>query len=177
VLPDSSTVIWLTDLSPGSAVLATGFGKTCALSALSALSRFLWWYGVFHPRPESGRAAPSGCGLIGGQALGSQLFKCHVDAFTADVAVKESSDFFSGQAFQGFVKSPADTIQNSVARGGVEDQGSAGRAVIPYGKCSLEMGRFDDRAAVKSRVDGTQAEDLGFGPAGGGTVEAGTGLA
>jgi hypothetical protein len=153
------------------------FGKTCELSELCGLSRFLCRFGVVYPRPESGGPASSGRALVGDQALGSQLFECHVDAFTTNVAMKESSDFFSGQALRGFIESQADTIQNSVSRGGVKDQGGAGRAVIPYGKGSLEMGRLDDRAAVKGRVDGTQAENLGFGAAGGSAEEAGAGLA
>ena len=91
--------------------------------------------------------------------------------------MKESPDFFSGQAFRGCIESQADTIQNRVSRGGMKDQGGAGGAVIPYGKGSLEMGQRNDRAAVKGRVDGTQAENLGFGTAGGGAVEPWTGIA
>lgn len=105
------------------------------------------------------------------------MFKRRVDAVTTDVTVKKGSDFFSAQTFRGFIEGPSDAIQNGVAGGGVKDQRGASGAVVPDGERSLEMRQFDDRAAVESSVDGTQAKDLGFGAAGRGAEEAGTRLA
>jgi len=39
------------------------------------------------------------------------------------------------------------------------------------------MGQGDDGAAIESSIDGAEAQDLGFGPAGGGAIKARTGLA
>jgi hypothetical protein len=39
------------------------------------------------------------------------------------------------------------------------------------------VGQADDGAAVESRVNGAEAQDLGFGAAGGGTAQAGPELA
>ena len=39
------------------------------------------------------------------------------------------------------------------------------------------MGQADDGAGVESGVDGAEAQDLGFGAAGGGTAQAGPELA
>ena len=44
------------------------------------------------------------------------------------------------------------------------------RAVIPDGHWGVKMGGFDEGAAIEGGVDGTEAENLGFGTAGGGAV-------
>ncbi len=51
------------------------------------------------------------------------------------------------------------------AGSGVEEEAGAGLAVIPYRQGGLEMGGFDEGAAIESGVDGTEAQNLGFGAA------------
>jgi len=60
---------------------------------------------------------------------------------------------------------------------GVEEETGAGLTIFPYGQGCLEMGGFDEGAAIECGVDGTEAENLGFGTAGGGSVQAGAALA
>ncbi len=43
-------------------------------------------------------------------------------------------------------------------------------AVVPHGQGGVEMGDFDLGAAIEGGVEGAEAEDLGFGAAGGGAV-------
>ncbi len=49
--------------------------------------------------------------------------------------------------------------------------------VIPHGQSGLEMGGFDEGVAIESGVDGTEAQNLRFGAAGGGFVHVRTALA
>jgi hypothetical protein len=73
-------------------------------------------------------------------AEGCKLFERGVDAVTADMAVKEGTDLFSGQSVGGGVESLADTVGGGIAGAGAEEKGSARSAVVPYGKGSLEGG-------------------------------------
>ena len=50
-------------------------------------------------------------------------------------------------------------------------------AVVPHGESGLQMRQRDGGAAVENSVDGAEAQNLSFGPAGSGAVEAGTDLA
>jgi hypothetical protein len=63
--------------------------------------------------------------LVGDQALSSKFFEREVNALAADMAVKESPDLFSGQAFLGFVQSLANAVDNGVAGSGAEEHGGA----------------------------------------------------
>ena len=56
------------------------------------------------------------------------------------------------------------------AGSGVEEEVGAGLTVIPYGQGGLEMDGFDAGAAIESGVDGAEAQNLGFGPTGGGAI-------
>ena len=46
----------------------------------------------------------------------------------------------------------------------------AGLTVVPHGQGGVEMGGFDLPTAIKGGVEGAEAENLGFGAAGGGAA-------
>jgi hypothetical protein len=54
--------------------------------------------------------------------------------------------------------------------GAVSRRGGHRAAVIPHGQSGLKMAGFDGQAAIEGSVDGTEAQNLSFGPAGGGAV-------
>ena len=95
----------------------------------------------------------------------------------ADVAVEEVPDLFSGEAVGRSLQSLVDAIGNGVSDAAAEEGGGGGGTVVPEGKGSLEVGQLDDRAAVESSVEGTEAQHLCFGTAGGCAVETRTVLA
>jgi len=66
-----------------------------------------------------------------------------------------------------------DAVSSVVSGGGAEEEWGAGGAVIPYGERRLEMRQGDDGAAIEGSIDGAEAQDLGFGAAGGGASRLG----
>ena len=106
------------------------------------------------------------------------MFECGFDATAAETAVEEGTYLLSGQeAFAGGVDGFEDTVGGVVAGGCAEEQGGACGAVVPHGEGSLKVRQPDDGAAVEKSVYGAEAQNLGFGPTGGGAVEARTDLA
>jgi hypothetical protein len=105
------------------------------------------------------------------------MFEGGVDMVAAEMAMEESTDLFSGQSVGGGVEGLTDTVGSGVTGAGAEEEGGTRRAVLPYFEGGVEMGRLDDGTAVESCVDGAEAQNLGFGAAGGCAVEARTGLA
>ena len=92
--------------------------------------------------------------------------------------MEESSYLHSGQeAVGGSIDCFEDTVGGVVAGGCAEEEGGACGAIVPYGEGSLKVRQPDYRAAVEDRVNGAEAQNLGFGPTGGCAVEAGTSLA
>ena len=108
---------------------------------------------------------------------GNELFEGSVDAVAVDVAMKETPDLMLRQSAVGGLDGFADTVGDGVPGGHAEEVGGTGVAVIPHGEGSLEMGQADDGGGVESGVDGAEAQDLGFGAAGGGAAQARTELA
>jgi hypothetical protein len=100
-----------------------------------------------------------------------------VDALPADMAVNEGTDLAFGQPFRVRVEGFADAPGSGVDGSGVEEEACTGLAVIPDGHCGVEMGGFDEGAAIEGSVDGAEAENLRFGTAGGGAVHVRTALA
>src|ERR1700722_14469835 len=68
-------------------------------------------------------------------------------------------------------------VGDVVAGGCAEEEGGASGAVVPYGEGSLEVSQPDDGSAVENSVDGAEAENLSFGPTGGGAILARVDLA
>ena len=93
------------------------------------------------------------------------------------MAVEEGADLTFGQAFRGGVEGFADAPGGGIDGGDVEEETGAGLAVIPHGQGGVEMGGVDDGAAIEGGVDGAEAENLGFGAAGGCAVHVRTALA
>ena len=93
------------------------------------------------------------------------------------MAVEEIADLFSGEAVVCSLKSLADAIGNGVSDAVTEEGGGGIGTVVPQGEGRLKVGQADDGAAVKSGVEGAEAQYLGFGATGGGAVEAGAVLA
>ena len=106
-----------------------------------------------------------------------ELFEGGFYAAAAEMAVEESTDLLSGQAAAGCVDGFQDTVGGVVTGGCAEEEGGACGAVVPHGEGSLKVRQPDDGAAVENRVYGAEAQNLGFGPTGGGAVEARTDLA
>jgi hypothetical protein len=140
------------------AACVVGFGaicqKKCAKSAKSAIRVLLFGHQLlciglrclvfFLPRPGGGR--PEGGGAAsGGFAVADdcvdhhQLFEGGIDTVAVNVAMEKTPDLIFGQSFGGCLESLANTVGNRVTGGIAEEKGSAGGAVIPYGKGSLEM--------------------------------------
>ena len=100
-----------------------------------------------------------------------ELLECGLDAAAADTAVEESTYLLSGQeAIGGRVDGFEDTVGGVVTGGCAEKEGGACGAVVPYGEGSLEVSQPDDGSAVENSVDGAEAENLSFGPTGGGAI-------
>ncbi len=76
------------------------------------------------------------------------------------------------RGFDGF----ADAVGDGVSGGEAEEAGGAFVAVLPDGHGCIEVGQADEITRVESGVESAEAEDLGLGAAGGGSVEAGAGL-
>jgi hypothetical protein len=115
--------------------------------------------------------------MMGERAEGRELFECSLDLVAANVAVKETPDLFPGQSIFRLLDGKLDAIGGDVSGGGAEEDRGSGGTVLPYSEGGLEMRHGDDGAAIKGSVDGTETQDLGFGPAGGGSEETRTGLA
>jgi hypothetical protein len=107
-----------------------------------------------------------------------ELFECGFDAAAAETAVEESTYLLSGQAaVSGRVDGFEYAVGGGVAGGSAEEEGGACGAIVPHGEGGLQVRQPDDGAAVEKSVYGAEAQNLGFGPTGGGTVEARTSLA
>jgi hypothetical protein len=105
------------------------------------------------------------------------LFEGELDALFAYVVVKDASDLRLAQALRVHIKSLADAAGRGVDGSRVEEETGAGAAVIPYSQGGMEMAKFDHRTAVESGIEGTEAQDLGLGTAGGGSVYIGAAMA
>ena len=90
------------------------------------------------------------------------------DALFADVVVKEASDLRFAEALRAHIQSLADASGRGINGSRVEEETGAGTAVIPDSQSGIEMANFDYRVRVESGIDGTEAQDLGIGAAGGG---------
>jgi hypothetical protein len=86
------------------------------------------------------------------------------------MAVKETPDLIFRQSLRGLLESLANAFGDRVTGGVAEEEGGAGGTVIPYGQSGLEMRHTDGGGGVEGSVDGAEAEDLGFGAAGGGAA-------
>src|SRR5580658_6144468 len=104
--------------------------------------------------------------MMGEHAQGHELFECGLDLVAADMAVKEAPDLFPGQSVFGLLDGKLDAIGGGIPCGGAEEVRGAGGAVFPYGKGGYKMGHSDSCTAIEGGVDGTETQDLGFGPAG-----------
>jgi len=122
-------------------------------------------------------APPAWLEVMGEHAQGDELFEGGLDPIAADMAVKKTPDLFPGQAVFGFLDGKLDAIGGEVTGRGAEEFRGTGGAILPYGEGGLEMGHGDEGTAIEGGVDGTEPEDLGFGPAGSGSEEARTRLA
>jgi hypothetical protein len=107
---------------------------------------------------------------------GTELFEGEIDALGAYMTVEKSPDLGLGEAFGGADHGLADAADDGIDGRAVEEKTSTGLAVVPHGECGLEMADLDERAAVERGVDGAETEDLGFGAAGGGSVDVGPAL-
>ena len=106
-----------------------------------------------------------------------ELFECGIDAVAAEMAVEKSTHLGSGQSVGGYVDGFEDTVGGVVASRCAETEGGACGAVVPHREGSLKVRQAYAGATVENGVYGAEAQDLGFGPTGGGAVEAGTNLA
>jgi hypothetical protein len=106
-----------------------------------------------------------------------ELFECGFDAAAAEMTVIESTHLLSGQALGGCVDGFQDTVGGVVTSRCAEEEGGACGAVVPHRKGSPKVRQPDGGAAVENSVYGAGAQNLGFGPTGGGAVEARTDLA
>jgi hypothetical protein len=93
------------------------------------------------------------------------------------MAVKETPDLIFRQSLRGLLESLANAVGDRVTGGVAEEEGGAGGTVIPYGQSGLEMRHTDGGGGVEGSVDGAEAEDLGFGAAGGGAAQPGAKVA
>lgn len=114
--------------------------------------------------------------MVPDQAEVDKLFKREVDALFAYVFVKEASELGFAQALRVHIEGLADTAGRRIDRGGVEEETGAGAAVIPDGQGGLKMADVDFRAGVEGSIDCAEAQDVGFGAAGGGSVYVGAAL-
>jgi hypothetical protein len=78
-----------------------------------------------------------------------------LDALFADMAVKEATDLALAQTFGGGGDGFADAARCGIDGSVVEEKTSAGLAVVPHGQASVEVGDFDQGAAIEGGVDGT----------------------
>ena len=157
----------------------------CALSALGFLPREFFESGfvffrrfrvlVFGGGPECGEGTAAGKVAKSGYPERAEFFEGLVDGGTAEVAVEEVADLFSGEAVVCRLKSLEDAIGDGVCDRGTEEGAGRMGTVVPEGEGGLKVGQLDDGAAVESGVEGAQAQYLSFGPTGGGGVESGTG--
>jgi len=135
-------------------------------------------FGFWYRRPEGRRAAPAGLAAWVDCTQRYELFERGFDAAAAETAVEESSYLHSGQAAAGGrVDGFEDTVGGVVAGGCAEEEGGARGAVVPHGEGSLKVRQRDDVGAVENSVYCAEAQNLGFGPTGGGAVEVRTDLA
>ena len=86
------------------------------------------------------------------------------------MVVKERTDLTFGQPFPSRDEGLADAPGSRIYGSDVEKEVCAGLTVVPYGQGGVEMTGFDEGAAIEGGVDGAEAQDLGFGAAGGGAV-------
>src|ERR1700722_5930123 len=125
-----------------------------------------------------GRGPPSGgLGARAEGAEGNEFFQGVVDTVALDVAMKETPDLILRQSAIGSLDGFPDTVGDGVSGGHAEEEGGTGVAVIPNGEGSLEMWEADDGGGVQGGVNGTEAQDVSFGTAGGGAMQAGLELA
>ncbi len=98
------------------------------------------------------------------------MFEGQIDALLTYMAVEEASDLGPAQALGVHVKGLADAASGWIDGCGVEEKAGTGAAVVPHGQSSLKMAGLDAQAAIQGGVDGTEAQHLSFGAAGGGAV-------
>ena len=127
--------------------------------------------------PEAGGAAGGRLAGTAERAERHELREGSVNASAADTAVKEAVDLGFGESLGSSIDGLFDAVGDVVPGAGAEEEGSARRAVIPYGERRLKMRQPYDGAAIEGSVDGAETQDLGFGATGGGAVKAGTRLA
>ena len=107
-----------------------------------------------------------------------ELLEGSFDAAAAEMAVEEGTHLIPGQgAVGGCVDGFEDTVGGVVASRCAEEEGGARGAVVPHGEGSLKVRQRDDVGAVENSVYCAEAQNLGFGPTGGGAVEVRTDLA
>ena len=104
------------------------------------------------------------------------FFEGLVDGATAEVAVEEIADLFSGEAVVRCLKSLEDAIGDGVSSTRTEEGASRIGTVVPQSEGRLKVGQLDDGAAVESGVESAQAQHLSFGTTGRGGAEPGTSL-
>ncbi len=78
-------------------------------------------------------------------------------------AMEEFPYLFPGKAVARRLKSLVDAIGNGVSDGDAEEGCGGVGTVVPEGEGRLEMRQLDDRAGVKSSVQGPDAQHLCFG--------------
>jgi hypothetical protein len=93
------------------------------------------------------------------------------------MAVEKSTHLGSGRSVGRCVDGLDDTVGGVVASGCAEKEGGACGAVVPHREGSLKVRQPDAGATVENSVYGAEAQDLGFGPTGGGAAESRTDLA
>ena len=130
-------------------------------------------FGGFDCGPQGRGPSAAGLDVASDSAQAAQLLQREVDAFPAYMAVEEGADLTFGQAFRSGVEGFADAPGGGIDGGNVEEEAGAGLAVVPHGQGGVEMGGFHDGAAIEGGVNGAEAENLGFGAAGGCAVDVG----
>jgi hypothetical protein len=105
------------------------------------------------------------------------LFNCGFDSVAAEVAVKESTDLFSGQSVGAYVDGLADTVRGGIAGGCAEKEGGSCEAVVPYGEAACRWGSAMVELPSKTENIALRRRTWASVRAGGGAVDAGAHLA
>ena len=127
--------------------------------------------------PESSGATAARKATTSGYSERAEFFEGLINRAAADVAMEEVPDLASGKAAGRSLQGFEDTIGNGVSDAVAEEGGRGVGTVVPQGESRVEVRQLDDGTTVKSGVEGTEAQHLCFGAAGGGAVEASLGLA